>query len=219
MTSKGFFMKKIIFIALLSGLAVATQAQHARFGVQAGGMLTTANRNSKGISNLENKFARGVYAGGLVEFSFKRRTDKFKLQLEAYYSYMTIGHSYTLAGENRTDMGRAHMLSIPVLAKYFFTPSFSLYAGPAVSYNISSREETTGTTDHSGLTPIADYDVNIFQLGGVMGVNYYICKGLFVAARYHALITDYYKSEVIKAGRRVDYGTIHNFQLGVGYKF
>lgn len=212
-------MKKVLLTMLLiSGLTAGAQAQKAGFGVQAGGMLTTANRNSQGISNLENRFAPGLYAGGLLEFSFKRSADKFKLQLEANYSYMTIGHSYTLAGENRTDKARAHMLSIPVLAKYYFIPGFSLYAGPTVNYNISSRETTTGSTDHSGFTPITDYDVNMLQLGGVIGVDYYLCKGLFVAARYHPLITDYYKSEVIQSGRRADYGTIHNFQLGVGYK-
>lgn len=207
-------MKKVLLtIAALSGLTVAAEAQYARFGVKAGGMLTTANRNGTSLLNLENTFAPGLYAGGLVEFSFKSRADKFKLQVEADYSYMTVKHKFTLGNEEVTDMSRAHMVSVPILAKYFFTPSFSLYAGPSANFNLSSSARTKGSNGGDFTSSTSD-DVNMFQFGAMAGVNYYIYKGFFVEARYHALLPDYYKS-----GVRADYGTIHNFQLGVGYKF
>lgn len=206
-------MKKVLLtIAAFSGLTVAANAQYARFGVKAGGMLTTASRSDAGISNTENKFAPGLYAGGLVEFSFKSRADKFKLQAEFDYSYMTIRHQFTLAGTSYDASSRAHMVSVPVLAKYFFTPSFSLYAGPTANLNLSSSAKvTTNTTETSRST---NDDVNMFQIGAMAGLNYYIYKGFFVEARYHAILPDYYKSATL-----ADYGTIHNFQLGVGYKF
>lgn len=208
-------MKKVLLtIAALSGLTVAAEAQYARFGVKAGGMLTTASRNNPGLTNLENKFAPGIYAGGLVEFSFKSRADKFKLQVEADYSYMTVKHRYTAGTLTIDDMSRAHMVSIPVLAKYFFTPSFSLYAGPSANLNLASSAKTTGLSSGDYTSNTKD-DVNMFQFGGMVGVNYYIYKGFFVEARYHALLPDYYKNSAVRA----EYGTIHNFQLGVGYKF
>lgn len=209
-------MKKLLFtIAALSGLTVAAQAQSARFGVKAGGMLTTASRNNPGLTNLKNTFTPGAYAGGLVEFSFKSKSDKFKLQLEADYSYMTVKHRYTAINQNVDDMSRVHMLSIPVLAKYFFTPSFSLYAGPSANLKLSSNAKTVGLNGGEINTNTKD-DVNMFQFGAMVGANYYIYKGFFVEARYHAIIPDYYKTG---APNRPEYGTIHNFQVGVGYKF
>jgi len=208
-------MKKVLLtIAAFSGLTVAANAQYARFGVKAGGMLTTASRNNTGISNLENKFAPGLYAGGLIEFSFKSKADKFKLQVEADYSYMTVRHNFTLSNQNLDDRSRAHMVSIPVLAKYFFTPSFSLYAGPSANLVLSSNGKTTGLNTGEYNSNTKD-DINMFQFGAMAGVNYYIYKGFFVEARYHALLPDYYKAGTI----RPEYGAIHNFQLGVGYKF
>ena len=208
-------MKKVLLtIAAFSGLTVAANAQYARFGVKAGGMLTTATIKDATIGDLENKLAPGIYAGGLVEFSFKSRADKFKLQVEADYSYMTVKHRFTLNGESLDDRSRAHMVSIPVLAKYFFTPSFSLYAGPSANLNISSSAKTTGDKG-ANFTSNTNDDVNMFQFGGMIGANYYIYKGFFVEARYHALLPDYYKAGTV----RPEYGTIHNFQLGVGYKF
>lgn len=209
-------MKKVLLtIAALSGLTVAAEAQYARFGVKAGGLMTTANRNNTSVLNLKNTFAPGIYAGGLAEISFKSRADKFKLQVEVDYSYMTVKHKFTLANEEVTDMSRAHMVSVPVLAKYFFTPSFSLYAGPSANFNVSSSARTKGSNG-SDFTSSTKDDVNMFQLGAMAGVNYYIYKGLFLEARYHALLPDYYNTN---NSVRPDYGTIHNFQLGVGYKF
>ncbi len=208
-------MKKVLLtIAAFSGLTVAANAQYARFGVKAGGMLTTASRTNVGATNLENKLAPGLYAGGLVEFSFKSKSDKFKLQLEADYSYMTIRHDYLDRGNDVDDRARAHMVSVPVLAKYFFTPSFSLYAGPSANLNLSSNAKKAVINGSESNSSTND-DVNKFQLGAMAGVNYYIYKGFFVEARYHALLPEYYKANPLFP----DYGTIHNFQLGVGYKF
>lgn len=206
MTNKGFIVKKIMFIVVLSGLAVAAQAQHTRFGVKAGGMLTTADRKGTGSSYFENKIAPGLYAGGLAEYSFKHKSDKFKLQLEADYSYMTVNHR--LSTINGSQVTRAHMLSVPVLAKYFLTPCFSLYLGPTANFSLSSNTRTDFDTFNS-------YDAYIFHLGGMVGANYYIYKGLFLEARYHALVSDYFNLILAES----NYGTIHNFQLGVGYKF
>ncbi len=208
-------MKKVLLtIAAFSGLAVAANAQYARFGVKAGGMLTTAGRTNVGATNFENKLAPGLYAGGLVEFSFKSRSDKFKLQLEADYSYMTIRHDYMDRGNTVADRSMAHIVSIPVLAKYFFTPSFSLYAGPSANLNLSSSAKTS-VKDGSVFNSNTNDEVNKFQLGAMVGLNYYIYKGFFVEARYHALFPEYYKADPVSP----DYGTINNFQLGVGYKF
>ncbi len=206
-------MKKVLLtVAAFSGLTVAANAQYARFGVKAGGMLTTASRNDANLSNIENKLAPGLYAGGLVEFSFKSRADKFKLQAEVDYSYMTVRHNFTMNGLSGEGSSRAHMVSVPILAKYFFTPSFSLYAGPSANLNMSSSAKST--INNTEKTINTNDDVNMFQIGAMAGLNYYIYKGFFVEARYHAILPDYYKSASL-----ADYGTIHNFQLGVGYKF
>lgn len=208
-------MKKIVLtLSVLSGFTIAVKAQYARFGLKAGALLTTANRDHVGLSDLKNKVAPGVYAGGFMEISFKKMSDRLKIQVEADYSNMTIRHSFQTGGTVVDEKSVAHILSVPVLIKYFFTPSLSLYAGPTGNLNLASKAlvEIDGDTRYSKNT---GEEVSKFLMGGMFGVNYYISKGFFLEARYYSQFPDYYRPGFFMPS----YRTIHNFQLGLGYKF
>ncbi len=140
--------------------------------------------------------------------------DRFKVQVEADYTNITIEHNYRTTGFAVNERAKGHFLSVPVLVKYFFTPSLSLYAGPAVSLNLASKvvvKEDKATS----INKQTNNEVNKFQFGGMAGANYYIGKAFFVEARYHSQFPKYYKGVSLMHG----FGSLHNFQLGVGYKF
>lgn len=203
-------MKKLILTcsALLSLTALA-QAQHVRIGVKGGLNASSASVEANGMTNVANKFGFGAYAGGLAEFSLKKKSDKFKLQLEANYNLTNIKHSYTISGVENSAKTMLHSINIPLLAKYFFVPRFSMYLGPTANINLANNYKMNDVnyTDITDLKP--------FQLGGMIGANYYLIKGLFIEARYHAVIPDVYST----GGLAPEYGPIHNFQIGVGFKF
>lgn len=200
-------MKKLILsTAAILGIATAADAQFVRYGVKGGLDLSTAPINSA-FNNIENKLSPGVYVGGLAEMSFRSRSDKFKLQVEANYTLSQLKNEYDYRNFDHSAKTTLHTINIPVLAKYFFTPRFSLYAGPTANFNLGSKFSNTNFT---GAKP----DANVFQLGAMLGANYYIYKGFFVEARYHAVFPDEYEN-----GNPIEYGTASNFQVGIGYKF
>lgn len=207
-------MKKIVLtLSVLSGFTVAVKAQYARFGPKAGALLTTTNRDHIGISSLKSKTAPGIYAGGFMEISFKKMPDRFKIQLEADYNNITIHHVFLAGRDDVEEKTKAHILSVPLLVKYFFTPSLSLYAGPTGNLNVSSKALVK--VDGTEYSKNMGNQVSKFLFGGMFGVNYYIHKGFFLEGRYYAQFPDFYK----QGSFMPSYGTIHNFQLGVGYKF
>ncbi len=203
-------MKKLILTtgALLS-LASFANAQHVRLGVKGGLNTSLASLESNSLTNVSNKFGFGAYAGGLAEFSLRKKSDKFKLQLEANYNLTQLKHGYSVAGLDGDSKAMLHSINIPLLAKYFFVPRFSLYAGPTANINLASSYKINDN-DANFLT-----DLKPFQLGGMIGANYYLRKGMFIEARYHAVIPDVFET----GGFAPEYGPIHNFQIGLGYKF
>lgn len=203
-------MQKLILTSgLLLSIASMAQAQHVRLGVKGGLNISSATNDQTGLSDVSNKIGFGAYAGGLAEFSLKTRSDKFKLQLEANYNLTQLKHDYSIVGRDYESSTTLHSINIPLLAKYFFIPSFSLYAGPTANLNLSHNYKTNA----SMIAPTTS--LNPFQVGIMAGANYYIRKGLFIEARYHAVLPDVYESNPMVPA----YGTIHNFQVGIGYKF
>lgn len=203
-------MQKLILTSgLLLSVVSLAQAQHVRLGIKGGLNISSATNDQVGLNNVTNKIGFGAYGGGLAEFSLRTKSDKFKLQLEANYNLTQLKHEYAIVGRDYESTTTLHSISIPLLAKYFFIPSFSLYAGPSANLNLAHNYKTNASV----VAPATS--LNPFQVGIMAGANYYIRKGLFIEARYHAVLPDVYESNVMSP----DYGTIHNFQIGVGYKF
>ncbi|WP_129019595.1 porin family protein [Edaphocola flava] len=207
-------MKKMILsVAALAAVATTTNAQSVRFGVKGGANFSNSMLENK-TSGVTSPFGVGGYAGGLVEFSFKKPSDKFKLQLEANYDFYNLRTKATVNNATVVSINRFHSISVPLEAKYFITPSFSVFAGPTFNFNLASNTNLKTGSTQGDRTETSDY-LNPFQIGGVVGANYYIVKGFFVEARYNYIAPRPY-DRVFGVN---DLGATNNIQVGIGYKF
>ena len=215
-------MKKFVLaITCLAGISLSASAQYVRFGVKGGVTGTLANLESTPFyRNDGNELGVGGYIGGQAEVSFKKRTDKFKMQLEVLANYNTLRNEIETLGfvDGDTRMN-IHSVAIPLLAKYFFQPNFSLYVGPTFNINFLSRYATK--VEPSTKWAYSNEDnakkaLNPFQVGVMAGANYYIHKGLYLEARYQLIapsVTDNTTYGI------PNYGNINNFSIGLGYKY
>lgn len=207
-------MKKMILsVAALVAVATTTNAQSVRFGVKGGVNLSTAPLESPG-SGVKAPFGVGGYGGALAEFSFKSPSDKFKGQIEANYDFYNIRTRFESTNPTIIGINRIHAISVPVVAKYFFVPSFSIFAGPTFNFNLASNANAkTGSTTSDAIN--TSNNLSPFQVGGVVGANYYIVNGFFVEARYNYIAPSIYDN----AKGTSDFSATHNIQVGIGYKF
>jgi hypothetical protein len=206
-------MKKFVLTTLSLGLlSLSSQAQFVRFGVKGGAGIASANLESVGFNNVNDRIGFNGFVGGLAEFSFNSRSDKFKMQVEANYNFNQLNTDYEYFRSDYQSKYMVHSITIPVLAKYFFTPSFSMYLGPSAHLNVGGTHKyEVGAVSTSVST---GDDLQAFQIGGMLGANYYIYKGFFVEARYNMIAPELTKSNV-----PIQFGPIHNVTLGLGYKF
>lgn len=207
-------MKKIILsVAALAALGTSVNAQSVRFGVKAGANFSSVMLENAG-GNVKAPFGVGAYAGGLAEFSFKNPGDKFKGQIEANYDFYNLRSKFTTNSPATIGINRVHAISVPVMGKYFITPSFSVFLGPTFNFNLASDANAKTGSVTSDKVNTSDA-LNLFQVGGLAGVNYYIVKGFFVEARYNYIAPQIFENP----SKTSDFGAIHNIQVGLGYKF
>ncbi|MFH7018163.1 porin family protein [Flavobacterium sp. FlaQc-47] len=186
-------MKKIILAAVLFMATSATiQAQLLKIGVKAG--VNFANQTGDaafdGIS-VDKEGITSYHAGLVAEIKL---LEKFSIQPELLYS--TQGATYKSAGEEfKNELG---YLSIPVMAKFYLSKSFSLELGPQASFLLSERN---------------DFDVKngeTFEFGVNAGLGFKITESIFVQGRYGLGLTEASKDADVKNSV---------FQLSAGFMF
>lgn len=214
-------MKKVL-IALSAITALGTLSANAqttvRFGVKAD--LNLAQSQASIVSfkqsyDLDAKMNPGFTGGAFAQFSFVNPSDKFKLQVEALYNYYNIKNSTTIAGTEVKIKANVHSVQVPVLAKYFITPSFSIFAGPTFNFHLGMNQSIAfGNVVYD--QDVKD-DIDMFKIGGTVGVNYYVWKGMFVEARYNYIGKGFLEGNNQQSNTQ--YGNVNAIQIGLGYKF
>jgi len=186
-------MKKIILAALLFIAASTTsEAQLVKFGVKAGVNFAnqTGDASFEGIE-LDKEGITSYHAGLVAEIKL---LDRFAIQPELLYS--TQGATYKNAvDEFKNELG---YLSIPVMAKFYLTDSFSLEVGPQASFLLSEKN---------------DFDVEngeTFEFGVNAGLGFKITENFFVQGRYGLGLTEASKDADVKNS---------TVQLSVGFLF
>nr|WP_294929995.1 porin family protein [uncultured Flavobacterium sp.] len=186
-------MKKIILAALLFIAASTTsEAQLVKFGVKAGVNFAnqTGDASFEGIE-LDKEGITSYHAGLVAEIKL---LDRFAIQPELLYS--TQGATYKNAvTEFKNELG---YLSIPVMAKFYLTDSFSLEVGPQASFLLSEKN---------------DFDVEngeTFEFGVNAGLGFKITENFFVQGRYGLGLTEASKDADVKNS---------TVQLSVGFLF
>ena len=174
-------MKKVLLAAILFIAASTTiQAQLVKFGVKAG--VNFANQTGDFSYDGDDFDKEGItsYHAGLV--AEIKLMDRFAIQPELLY--YTQGASYKNAvTEFKNELG---YLSIPVMAKFYLTDSFSLEVGPQASFLLSEKDNV-------------DFeDAETFEFGINAGLGFKITENFFIQGRYGLGLTDATKNADVK---------------------
>lgn len=174
-------MKKILLAAVLFIATTATiQAQLLKIGVKAGVNFANQTGDFSYDGDDFNKEGITSYHAGLV--AEIKLLDRFAVQPELLYS--TQGASYKNAGEEfKNELG---YLSIPVMAKFYLSDSFSLEVGPQASFLLSERNDFN----------IEDGET--FEFGVNAGLGFKITENFFIQGRYGLGLTEASKNADVK---------------------
>lgn len=218
-------MKKLLLLAAFAGFAFTTaQAQEMRFGVKAGVNFANMSFKAGGFS-IEPDARTAFHIGALVEFPV---SDAFYIQPEILYN--SVGSKYEESysedfmgveiSVSEKSIVKLDYISIPIMAKYYFTEGFSLEAGPQIGFLMSAKEDFEFTETAMGQTASESESLDVkkhykgidFGLG--IGAAYRLDMGLFFNARYVlglSNISDVEDGDV----------TVKNnvFQISAGYSF
>ncbi|MEG9328807.1 Outer membrane protein beta-barrel domain-containing protein [Salinimicrobium catena] len=181
-------MKKLLLVAAFFFAVSASQAQEMGFGIKGG--VNFANLSGDDVDDIDGR--TGFHLGLLAEFGL---TESFSIQPEVLYSAQ---------GAKDDEMNwNLDYLTIPVMAKYYAVPGFSIEAGPYVGFNVKSEVEMDGVSvDVEDETESTDFGVGF-------GLGYELPMGVFFQARYNMGLSDIASDADAKNSV---------FQLSVGYK-
>ena len=206
-------MKKILFsvITLLAINSIAkaqdTTESDVKFGIKAG--INFANYGA----DAEGTDARtSFHFGGIVEMKL---AEKFSIQPELLYTMLGCKVTTNVGGTTIDVTDKLGYIVLPVMAKYYVAPGFSLEAGPQFGYLVSAKgKNETGSMSVEG--DIKDA-FKKFDMGINAGLGYELPIGLFFQARYTLGLSNILSESVAAPDDAVV--TNNNFQLSLGYKF
>ena len=185
-------MKKVLLTAVaIFGFGFAN-AQEVKFGIKAGVNMATLTGDS--ADNLDSKI--GFHVGGFAEFKV---SEKFSVQPEVLFS--TQGAK---ADGGSLDI---NYINIPVMAKFYATPEFSLEAGPQLGFLVSaeSNPDSGSSTDVKEFLKSTDFGVNL-------GAGYQFTENFSAGLRYNLGLSNMAEEENVEFMNSV-------FSLSLGYRF
>lgn len=201
-------MKKI-FALIAAALVCAGSATAANptFGIKAGFDMT----NFWG-EDMPHGMKPGYQAGVFLEYRFANAP----IAIAPEIVFAAQGGKFNVGEETGLDFAKnadvtynTNYINIPVMLKFYATPSFSIDFGPQLGINVYSKATATAgdasvTADFSDGTNPVD-----FALG--LGGTYNITSNAFLQARYTMGMT-----HVFKQGIDANNG---NIQIAFGYRF
>lgn len=199
-------MKKLIFFCTVMMAGFMANAQLS-YGVKAG--LNVANLSN----SVGGKALVGYHGGGLVNYAV---SEKFALQAELLYSGQ--GCRYKVADFGFVSLNQnvnLDYINIPILAQYYFAPSFYVEAGPQIGFLASAKDDAYEKEDNDGRSYKENLKSTDFSAG--VGLGYIFTKiNLGIGARYTFGFSNINKKfddeETIKNHNNV-------FQIGAFYRF
>ncbi|MGO4772301.1 porin family protein [Flavobacterium sp. W22_SRS_FK3] len=184
-------MKKILLAAMLLVASASVHAQLLKIGVKAGVNFANQTGDAFDAPNVDKEGITSYHAGLVAEIKL---LDKFAIQPELLYS--TQGATYKNAvQEFKNELG---YLSIPVMAKFYLTDSFSLEVGPQASFLLNQKDDV-------------DFEEpETFEFGLNAGLGFKITENFFIQGRYGLGLTDASKDADVKNS---------TIQLSAGFMF
>ena len=193
-------MKKIILSAMAVFAFGFTNAQEAKFGLKAGLNISNQKYEAEGISVNANSIV-GVQVGGFAEIKV---ADKFAIQPEVLFS--TEGSKIKAEGEE--ILFNLSYINVPVMAKFYPAPKFSIQAGPQLGFLVSAK----GKFNDEKVDIKDGYKSINFGLN--LGAGYEFTDNFLVDVRYNFGLSDI--SETNEEGIKTKSSV---FSIAFGYKF
>lgn len=201
-------MKKIT-LSIVAVLAFGfANAQEVKFGLKAG-----LNISSFAGDAGDDSPKVGFQVGGFTEIKL---TDKFSIQPELLYSAQGAKEKGDV--DVNGDMYPAEVkynfayLNVPIMAKYYVTPKFSLEVGPQIGFLMSAK----GKIEVLRITQEIDMknEVKSIDFGLNFGTGYDFTKNFSAGVRYNLGLSN------INDEKGTDKNIKNSvFSLSVGYKF
>ena len=196
-------MKKFILLTvafLLFSVAHSQDKKEIYFGVKAGlNLCSITNANQDGVSS---STLVGFHVGVLGEFMLG---DKFAIQPELLYS--TQGVKLDFSGE-KGDL-KMDYVTIPIMAKYYVAPAFSIELGPQIGFLTSAKATSGGESiDVKDSMKTTDFGLNF-------GLGYNFTENFNAGLRYNMGLTQLQKD--LASGESASKNSV--FQLALGYRF
>ena len=198
-------MKKTILILSAVLMSMSAMAQ-VDFGVKAGFDMTHFWGK-----DLPHGMKPSYQAGLFMEYHFN---DKVSIAPEV--TFASEGGKFKVGkdilGINVAAMGlkdvdltfNTNYVNVPIMLKFYATPSFSIDLGPQVGFNVYSKVSGEGESlDLKDGTKTVDVGVGL-------GATYFLTENVFLQGRYTMGLTKVFDDSDVKNG---------NIQLAFGYKF
>ena len=192
-------MKKV-FVLIASAIVCVSAMAQVQFGAKVG--VDATNFWGK---NVEHGMQLNYQVGVLMEYKF---TDKFAIAPEVVFAAQGGKYKVAEVGDKKiSNKYITNYINVPVILKYYVSPSFSIDLGPQVGFNVYSKFKAGDekSVDIKDATKKVDFGVG---LGG----TYNLTENAFVQARYTMGMTNAFKGEDAKAKNG-------NIQLAFGMKF
>lgn len=198
-------MKKILILAI--GVMFAGAAGAQTVGVKGG--VNFSNIIKTNDKDFNTEFKPGLNAGLFVDIPIVKQLSFAPELMFSQKGYKTSGNSL-LGGPNEYSV-TTNFIEVPILAKINPTSNFSIYAGPQVSFLVSTKEKfTTGSASYENTIRNENDNLKKSLVGGVIGVGIGLTNQLSLQARYAldfqknnengSTETPIYKNQVIQTG-------------------
>ena len=152
-------------------------------------------------------------AGLFMEYRF---SDRFAIAPEVVFAAQGGKNKWIdVEDVEITTTNHLNYINVPVMLKYYVTPSLSIDFGPQVGFNIYSKctdELDDGTHKQKSVIPQKEATKSV-DFGVGLGLTYNIAKDVFVQGRYTMGMTNVFKSGDYKEAKN------GNAQIAIGYRF
>lgn len=184
------------------GKIVDTRSNLVQIGVKGGASFTTMSKYKE--ADLHQKSGFGYEVGAVMTAHLGKRlggvagSGKWAVQIEPTYAYHTIGTDF--------DDIKISFFELPVMGKFYITPSVNVEAGVNLCGTLSAKPEILSAE----VTNIAIGDLKGFDARPFIGVSYDVDKKLFASLRYSIGTSDLAGNFPCK---------LNTLSLTVGYRF
>jgi hypothetical protein len=175
-------MRKILTVIIL--LLFVNVAKAQTFGAKGGINFSTHTGEASEFFETRTSYVVGVF------FRFPL-LNEFILQPELLFSSQGAKIAeLELTDELGNPIGgygavlKLNYLNVPLLAKYYFTESLSIHAGPQIGYLLAAKSEIKSQDMDDGETDIKDAYKNI-DVAVVFGIGYELKTGIGFDVRYN----------------------------------